>query len=279
VNRYTLTSLFSFSLSKQRTGIGDSGWRRANLRWFAIGLRLPFLCYYVGPKASQEFNFATGCASIGEYQLLPLGEPISFVCNHWQESCFREETMSLILSPPGVRTKLSRITVGTLHDLGYRVNYNGADKYDYVDMGDKNCACIGEVTQVLVGKKRPLQYNVTSPVVRRRSRSTTNGAASDGLDHDGTDDTFVTTSSAHQRRAETPQHQRRRLLGDDTYTKALEAARRILKSSSEAASTTSDMDTTTTFIPASSSSGGHSVTIFMEQGDHVFDVPVHRDMV
>ena len=38
--------------------------------------------------------------------------------------------------------KISRITVGAIEDLGYTVDYNGADDYGYSDLGS-SCKCKG----------------------------------------------------------------------------------------------------------------------------------------
>ncbi|MCS7168273.1 MAG: DVUA0089 family protein [Gemmatales bacterium] len=49
--------------------------------------------------------------------------------SHWRESVFRTELMTGWSEPPGVRMPLSRISVGSMADLGYVVNLAAADPY------------------------------------------------------------------------------------------------------------------------------------------------------
>jgi hypothetical protein len=46
---------------------------------------------------------------------------------HWRETVFRNELMSGFISAPG--NPLSRVTVGSLQDLGYMVNLDAAEPY------------------------------------------------------------------------------------------------------------------------------------------------------
>lgn len=49
--------------------------------------------------------------------------------SHWRESILRNELMTGFVSPPGTPNPLSRITVGSLGDLGYSVDVNAADSF------------------------------------------------------------------------------------------------------------------------------------------------------
>jgi hypothetical protein len=49
--------------------------------------------------------------------------------SHWRESILRTELMTGYVSPAGVRNPLSRITVGSLADMGYTVNFAAADNF------------------------------------------------------------------------------------------------------------------------------------------------------
>ncbi len=49
-------------------------------------------------------------------------------CGHWREATFGDELMTGWVSP-GDRTPMSRVTVASLEDLGYRVDYAAADPY------------------------------------------------------------------------------------------------------------------------------------------------------
>ena len=48
---------------------------------------------------------------------------------HWSESVFDNELMTGFVEPSGVSMPLSIVTIGSLHDLGYTVNYNASDAY------------------------------------------------------------------------------------------------------------------------------------------------------
>lgn len=48
---------------------------------------------------------------------------------HWRESVFRTELMTGFAEPPGTPMPISRITVGSLQDLGYAVTYAAADPF------------------------------------------------------------------------------------------------------------------------------------------------------
>ena len=48
---------------------------------------------------------------------------------HWSEFVFDNELMTGFVEPSGVSMPLSIVTIGSLHDLGYTVNYNASDAY------------------------------------------------------------------------------------------------------------------------------------------------------
>ena len=49
--------------------------------------------------------------------------------SHWRESIFTNELMTSVAERPGVAMPISRLTVASLEDIGYRVNYAAADPY------------------------------------------------------------------------------------------------------------------------------------------------------
>ena len=81
---------------------------------------------YVGANAAREF-----AALLGEPQ--PRAVPVEneggpgTAGAHWRERVFMNELMTGFIGPG--RNPLSRMTVGTLEDMGYRVNYDAADEY------------------------------------------------------------------------------------------------------------------------------------------------------
>lgn len=48
---------------------------------------------------------------------------------HWRESVFRAELMTGFIESPGVPMPLSRMTIASMRDLGYVVNYDAADAF------------------------------------------------------------------------------------------------------------------------------------------------------
>lgn len=82
---------------------------------------------YVGTNALREYNSAFGVRASG----VPVeaGGGPGTAGAHWRESIFETEVMSGYAERPGVAMPISRITVGALQDLGYRVNYAAADAF------------------------------------------------------------------------------------------------------------------------------------------------------
>lgn len=84
---------------------------------------------YVGTRALAEYQTLVGPGSS------PTGVPVENVGGagsrdaHWRESVFDTELMTSIAERPGVTMPISRLTVASLEDIGYRVNYAAADPY------------------------------------------------------------------------------------------------------------------------------------------------------
>lgn len=49
--------------------------------------------------------------------------------SHWRESVFHAELMTGYIEAPGVAMPLSKLTIGTMKDLGYQVDYSQADLF------------------------------------------------------------------------------------------------------------------------------------------------------
>ncbi|GEM48767.1 hypothetical protein DC3_44020 [Deinococcus cellulosilyticus NBRC 106333 = KACC 11606] len=78
---------------------------------------------YTGTHANQQFH------QLGEQGLIPVENQYGAgnKCGHWDEETFKSELMTgFSTSNP---MPLSKMTIGALQDLGYRVNYNAADPY------------------------------------------------------------------------------------------------------------------------------------------------------
>ena len=84
----------------------------------------------------------TGAAAMEEYGRLkgsgPAPVPVEnegspgTIDSHWRELLFRHELMSGYISSPG--NPLSRVTVGSLKDLGYEVDLDAADPYSFANL-------------------------------------------------------------------------------------------------------------------------------------------------
>jgi hypothetical protein len=57
-------------------------------------------------------------------------------CIHWDEVCFDNEIMTSVLDDGA--NPLSRVTIGSLEDLGYTVDYSAADSYTTFN---QTCKC------------------------------------------------------------------------------------------------------------------------------------------
>jgi len=82
---------------------------------------------FVGANATREFNEIFDNDDSG-VPLEPRGAGQGSEFSHFSEAIFGNELMTPALGESG--SPLSRVTVGLLQDLGYRVDYRGADNYD-----------------------------------------------------------------------------------------------------------------------------------------------------
>ncbi|CAB9506875.1 zinc metalloendopeptidase [Seminavis robusta] len=94
-------------------------------------------CSYSGSAATAEFQSISGCSTAE----IPMPETDS--CQHWGESCLQEELMTPMLvdaADGSTPFQLSRITIASLQDMGYQVDYGAADPYTSANMGS-SCTC------------------------------------------------------------------------------------------------------------------------------------------
>jgi Leishmanolysin len=91
-------------------------------------------CNYVGSNANREFTAISGCSSVPVERDFGGGT----ACGHWDEECMGNELMTGFLGPS--TSPLSRITVATLQDLGYQVDYSKADAFGRSDL-NPTCTC------------------------------------------------------------------------------------------------------------------------------------------
>jgi hypothetical protein len=76
-------------------------------------------CEYTGPNAIAEYSDISGC------------DYIPTTCGHWDEDCFGREIMTDTID---ITTVVSRVTVASMEDLGYEVDYSYADQFSQVDI-------------------------------------------------------------------------------------------------------------------------------------------------
>lgn len=90
--------------------------------------------YSYNSRASEEYRALSGCDTAVPIETR--GGP-GTACLHWDGSCFRSELMT------GVSTgdqELSRVSIATLEDMGYVVDYSKADPFP-VERLDPSCVC------------------------------------------------------------------------------------------------------------------------------------------
>jgi Leishmanolysin len=87
-------------------------------------------CDYFGSNANREFTAVSGCR--GQVPIERHGGN-GTACGHWDEECMGRELMTGYSESTGP-CPLSRITIGTLQDMGYQVDYSKADPYSRSDL-------------------------------------------------------------------------------------------------------------------------------------------------
>ena len=90
--------------------------------------------YASGTQAESEWN-NIGCS--GPLPVELDGGP-GTAGGHWDEDCLQNELMTGFLTGG---TPLSRITLGSLSDLGYSVDWDAADAYSIADLGSCGSFC------------------------------------------------------------------------------------------------------------------------------------------
>lgn len=80
-----------------------------------------------GPNATREYNALFGTNALGVHlQDYTAGQGSSF--SHFSEPLFGDELMTPFIGETG--SPMSRITIGVMEDIGYKVDYRGAAAYD-----------------------------------------------------------------------------------------------------------------------------------------------------
>jgi hypothetical protein len=83
---------------------------------------------YIGAHALAEYRTLTGNQGATSIPVEHDGGP-GTAGGHWDEETFTTELMTGYAEPAGVPMAISRMTIGSLQDMGYTVNYAAADTY------------------------------------------------------------------------------------------------------------------------------------------------------
>ncbi|MEZ5774975.1 MAG: leishmanolysin-related zinc metalloendopeptidase [Hyphomicrobiaceae bacterium] len=96
--------------------------------WTALGLAASSSIQYTGAHALAEYRTLSGNPS-ASYVPLEDGGGSGTAFSHWEESIFDNELMTGYLGGSRPGNPISRLTIATLQDIGYTVNYSAADAY------------------------------------------------------------------------------------------------------------------------------------------------------
>ena len=93
--------------------------------------------YSVETRATNVWRNEWGCVGIPPVEKVG-GAGTAF--RHWDDQCLSKELMTGRLGP-GLAIPFSRLTIASVEDMGYTVNYNAADNFD----GSNTICCNGTV--------------------------------------------------------------------------------------------------------------------------------------
>ena len=135
-------------------------------------------CPYRGPHANAEYNAITGCAVVPLETHGTSGD--GTYCAHWDETCLGVELMTGYIDNGG-RYPLSRITIGSMEDIGYTVDYSAADSFVRADIAT-SCRCNRRsLMDMFHGETRQLGLGMSSTKKRHLSAETRQVAIDYGL--------------------------------------------------------------------------------------------------
>jgi Leishmanolysin len=133
--------------------------------WESLGVTGPDSenCPYRGEKAISEFQAISGCGVVPTENDFGPGT----FCGHWDEECMGTELMTGYSNATNL---LSRITIASLDDLGYDVDYTNADNYTSNNL-NPNCRCRRRrnLMNMAHGETYQFDYQVSGEQRRRLS--------------------------------------------------------------------------------------------------------------
>jgi len=92
-------------------------------------------CPYRGLNANREYRLMTGCLQIPT----ELDGGSGTKCSHFDDACMNNELMTGYVNYDAPNP-LSRLTIASLQDLGYQVDYSEADSYGRANIASQ-CLC------------------------------------------------------------------------------------------------------------------------------------------
>lgn len=90
--------------------------------------------YELASNASREYQALSNCT--GPIPLEQSFNDEGSDCAHWEEACFGRELMTPLISSGA--NPFSRVTIASLEDIGYEVDYEAADSFTTSDL---SCRC------------------------------------------------------------------------------------------------------------------------------------------
>jgi hypothetical protein len=97
-----------------------------------------FSCIYKGTFAKSEYQAISGCSGAPPVEN---DDRSNVTCHSWSEACFGTELFTTINFVENQTTfPLSRMSIASLQDAGYTVDYSQADAYGRADL-NPNCTC------------------------------------------------------------------------------------------------------------------------------------------
>jgi Leishmanolysin len=176
-------------------------------------------------------------------------------CVHWDEECLRNEIMTGQIPPAGQKAILSRITIGALHDLGYSVNYKAAEPYGRADV---NPACVCKIARL-------------TPRRRRTVEEMDHGEAFSFLRGNGD----AVESNTVPKEGPTSLSSRK-VIGDEAHALAMAEGRRLLQKAApsyDKGNGENDGGDDVVYV------GDQMVTVFVQEGPHIFGVVVRKEQL
>jgi len=111
---------------------------------------------FIGQLATTEYSALRGSEQTDGVPVENTGGP-GTRGGHWRETVFRNELMSGFIAEPG--NPLSRVTAGSLADMGYQVDLEKADPYELVDL-----VALADAGKLLP-RAAPIDAGIVLPVI------------------------------------------------------------------------------------------------------------------